>query len=75
MQIDPLFSTLFNQHEPKGKQCLPQGKRVCFQYVEINLSCIAAVSICGGEAALIASEGFDPLLLYIPEWNEEVSFV
>lgn len=52
MQIDPLFSTLFNQHEPKGKQFLPQGKSVCFQYVEINLSCIAAVSICGGEAAL-----------------------
>lgn len=52
MQIDRLLSTLFNQHQPKGKQCLPQGKSVCFQYVEINLSRTAAVSVYGSEAAL-----------------------
>lgn len=37
MQIDPLFSTLFNQHQPEEKQCLPQGN--CLRYIEINLFC------------------------------------
>lgn len=52
MQIDPPFSTLFNQHQPEEKQCRPQGITVCLRYVEINLSCITAVSIYGGGATV-----------------------
>lgn len=58
MQIDPLFSTLFNQHQPEEKQCLPQGNAVCIQCVEINMSWNISQLMVEELQYLITSEDF-----------------